>query len=651
MTYTRLFEPVEIGPKTAKNRVYMSPHSTGFAYKGHVTDQYIDYIEERARNNVGTISTGHYLIMPNAVSSAQELTTIDKECVPGMSRLAAAIHRHGALGLVQLNHKGRQSDTSFSRSVLISPSPIPYSGSRQIPKEMDADDIAAVLEAFAQGARYVCEAGFDGIELHASTGYLIEQFLSPYSNKRKDAYGGSLENRCRFLFEVLDALRKAWKGEPMILGVKLTVRQRIPGGLTQADGCQAAQWLDQQKGVDFVHVSQGPYEDRDRFGRGMHTPLGDLVNDAAAVKKQLSRAVTIANQRIKYPEQAEQILVEGKADMVSLARGLIADPAFVTKIQKGESESVRLCIGCDQECFGRLARVGSIACLQNPAVGRENEWADHRLQKSIRSLRIAVIGGGPAGMKLAEIATQRGHQVSLYTADPELGGQIRLAERAPLRQEFGQITTYLIGQLKRLGVEVHLDRYMTAQDVLALGAEAVVVATGSYPVKPNIAGWDNGQPTYSVQEIMEGKESGGHVLLLDLDGHWPGMATAEHLAQLGKRVTFVTSMPTAGMDIPTGGDRIAAMRRLYPMGVQFFPGHVIKASEGKDVVLVNNLSGHEVRLGGVDALVYAGNYRPNGELYQELRGKVPSLHAIGDCVVPRRATEAIYEGQRLGVMI
>ncbi len=651
MTYTRLFEPVQIGPKTAKNRVYMSPHSTGFAHQGHVTDQYVDYIEERARNNVGTISTGHYLIMPNAVSSAGELTTIHKECVPGMSRLAAAIHRHGALGLVQLNHKGRQSDTTFGRSLLIAPSPIPYSGIRQIPKEMDAGDIAAVLEAFAQGARYVCEAGFDGIELHASTGYLIEQFLSPYSNKRTDGYGGSLENRCRFLFEVLDRLRKAWSGEPMILGVKLTVRQRIPGGLTQEDGCQVAKWLDQQKRVDFVHVSQGPYEDRDRFGRGMHTPLGDLVNDAAEVKKQLSRALTIANQRIKYPEQAEQILVEGKADLISLARGLMADPAFVTKIQRGDPESVRLCIGCDQECFGRVTRNLPISCLQNPAVGRENEWADHQLQKPSRTLRIAVIGGGPAGMKVAEIAAQRGHQVSLYTEGPELGGQILLAARAPLRQEFGQITSYLARQIKQLGVKIELRHRMSTEEVLGLGADAVVVATGSHAEAPQLPNWKSALPIYSVREVMEGADMGAHVLLWDLDGHWPGMATAEHLAILGKRVTFVTSMPTSGIDIPTGGDRIAAVRRLYPMGVQFYPGHIIQGAEGDDVILLNSLSGNEARVVGVDALVYAGSNRSNQELYQDLKDRISSLYAIGDCVVPRRATEAIYEGQRLGAMI
>ncbi len=651
MTYTRLFEPVQIGPKTAKNRVYMSPHSTGFAHQGHVTDQYVAYIEERARNNVGTISTGHYLIMPNAVSSAGELTTIHKECVPGMSRLAAAIHRHGALGLVQLNHKGRQSDTTFGRSLLIAPSPIPYSGIRQIPKEMDAGDIAAVLEAFAQGARYVCEAGFDGIELHASTGYLIEQFLSPYSNKRTDGYGGSLENRCRFLFEVLDRLRKAWSGEPMILGVKLTVRQRIPGGLTQEDGCQVAKWLDQQKRVDFVHVSQGPYEDRDRFGRGMHTPLGDLVNDAAEVKKQLSRALTIANQRIKYPEQAEQILVEGKADLISLARGLMADPAFVTKIQRGDPESVRLCIGCDQECFGRVTRNLPISCLQNPAVGRENEWADHQLQKPSRTLRIAVIGGGPAGMKVAEIAAQRGHQVSLYTEGPELGGQILLAARAPLRQEFGQITSYLARQIKQLGVKIELRHRMSTEEVLGLGADAVVVATGSHAEAPQLPNWKSALPIYSVREVMEGADMGAHVLLWDLDGHWPGMATAEHLAILGKRVTFVTSMPTSGIDIPTGGDRIAAVRRLYPMGVQFYPGHIIQGAEGDDVILLNSLSGNEARVVGVDALVYAGSNRSNQELYQDLKDRISSLYAIGDCVVPRRATEAIYEGQRLGAMI
>lgn len=651
MNYRLLLEPVSIGPKVAKNRVYMSPHSTGFADHGYVTDQYIDYIEERARNNIGIISTGHYLIMANAVNSPGELTTLDSGCVPGMTRLAQAIHRHGVLALAQLNHTGRQADSTYSRSPLFAPSPIPYAVTRQIPKEMNQEDIGAVLGAFARSARYVCEAGFDGIELHASTGYLIEEFLSPYSNKRKDSYGGSLENRCRFLFEVMDALRGAWGRESIILGVKLTVQQRVPGGLTLEDGCQVAQWMEEIKGVDFVHVSEGPYEDRDRTGRGMHTPLGDLVKDAAAVKQRLKRALTVANQRIKYPEQAEQILLDGKADMISMARGLIADAAFVTKVQRGEADSIRLCIGCDQECFGRASRKIPISCLQNPAVGREKEWGEFSLRKTRRPQRIAVIGGGPAGMKVAEIAARRGHHVKIYSADSELGGLVLLAARAPLRGEFAEITTYLAGELTRMGVEINYGHRMSAEDVTALAADTVVLATGSHSVVPDLPGWNSAIPKVSERDVMLGVEVGSHVLFLDLDGHWPGLATAEYLVQMGKRVTFTTPMPVVGVDIPTVGDRIAAMGRLYPLGVRFYPSHSVQRAEGTDVFLVNPLSDLQDRVEGVSTLVYAGNNSSNRELYQALQGRIHSLYAIGDCLIPRRATEAIFEGQRLGTVI
>jgi len=651
MIYRHLFEPVRIGPMTAKNRVYMSPHSTGFADHGRVTDQYVDYIEERARQNVGTVSTGHYLIMANSVNSPGELTTLDRECVPGMTRLARAIHRHGALALAQLNHAGRQADSTFSRSVLFAPSPIPYAGSRQIPKEMDSADIAAVLHAFSRSASYVREAGFDGVELHASTGYLVEQFLSPFSNRRQDAYGGSLENRCRFIFEVLDALRSGWGEFSMILGVKLTVQQRIPGGLSLEEGCLIAQRIEQEKSVNFVHVSQGPYEDRDGFGRGMHTALGDLVKDAAAVKARLKQAVTIANQRIKYPEQAERILAGGKADLISMARGLIADAAFVTKVRSGDADSVRLCIGCDQECFGRSSKKMPISCLQNPAVGRERDWGEYALKRTDAPRSIAVIGGGPAGMKVAEVAARRGHRVSLYESASEMGGQILLAARAPLRGELAEITTYLAGALMRLGVEVHTGRRLSAGDVLALKADVVVVATGSRAVVPDLPGWNPAIPVMSAREVLAGQVPGTRVLLLDLDGHWPGLATAEHLAAIGKKVTLVTPMPTVGLDIPTGGDRLAAMRRLYSMGLRFHPAQAVAGVMGNDVILKSPLSGIEERVPAVDALVYAGHNQSNQELHKALSGKVASLYAIGDCLIPRRATEAIFEGHNLGATL
>jgi NADPH-dependent 2,4-dienoyl-CoA reductase/sulfur reductase-like enzyme len=382
----------------------------------------------------------------------------------------------------------------------------------------------------------------------------------------------------------------------------------------------------------------------------MHTPLGELVPEAGEIKRRLTRALTIVNQRIKYPEQAETILAEGKSDLISMARAFIADPAFVSKIQQGRPASIRLCIGCNQECFGRLARKTSISCLQNPAVGRENEWADHRLRSATDSLRVAVIGGGPAGMKVAEIAAQRGHRVSLYEAEAELGGQVRLAARAPFREEFGEIASYLAGQLERLRVEISLGRRISAEEILALEPDVVIVATGSQPVAPTLPALSHCS-LYSVRDVLDDREVGQHALVLDADGHWAGLSAAEYLVQRGKKVTFVTSMPMLAPDIPTAGDRVAALRRLYPRGVRFLTGFSVGAVEGKDVVLVNPLSATKKRVEGVDAIVFAGNNRADDALYRSLKGRVRALHCIGDSAAPRRASDAIFDGQRVGAMI
>jgi NADPH-dependent 2,4-dienoyl-CoA reductase/sulfur reductase-like enzyme len=496
------------------------------------------------------------------------------------------------------------------------------------------------------------QAGYDGVEIHASTGYLIEQFLSPFSNTRTDAYGGSLENRRRFLDQVIDAVRDAWEGQPLVLGVKLTVRQQVPGGLTFDEGLAIARWLDQEKHVTFIHVSEGPYEAMGLVGGGMHTPLGSMVPEAAQVKGLVEQAVVIANRRIKRPEQAEQILAEGKADMVGLARGLIADAAFVSKIAAGTPEHVRTCVACDQECFGRIERQRAISCIHNPSVGFEAVWGEDRLTPAAVPRRVVVVGGGPAGMKAAEIAARRGHHVSLYEAAAELGGQVRLAATAPFRTELGEVVSYLEGALARAGVDVHLNTRLTADAVVALGADVVVIATGAQAVPPPLGGLAaGGLPVYSVREVLAGAAVAGHVLVLDLDGHWPALNAAEHLAQQGVAVTVVTPFPAIGVDVYQKGDLNAALRRLYPHGVRVLPGHTVARRAGAAVVLGHPLSGTEQRVEGVDAVVYAGSQRAEDTLYRQLQGRVAARHLIGDALAPRRATDAIFDGQRLGATL
>lgn len=644
-----LFSPLKIGPVTVKNRLYFGPHGTMFADKNHILDErFIEYNRARAKGGVGLIIAG----MMNVMLNCRELLDQeihDERALPLLRQLAEAVHKEGTKIFVQLCHAGRETDTELSRLPVWAPSPIPSTALfRDIPKEMEIEDIKEVIKAFAKSAGFAKEAGLDGVEIHGASGYLVHEFMSPATNKRTDEYGGSQENRLRFVFEMIDAIRKT-VGSDFVLGMRVPGDDLIPGGNTFNEYKAIVKKLEASGKVDFIHVG-GPFvEGILGVGLGMQVPLGFFTPYAVGFKETV--ALPILNDfRINDPIQAEKILADGQGDMAGMVRALIADPELPNKAREGRLEEVRPCIACDQGCLGRAFKGRPITCTQNAAVGLEKEngmWEPARQKK-----KVLVVGGGPAGMETARVARLRGHEVMLYEKESTLGGQVNIAVKAPLRSEFGGITRYLVKQMEILGVKVTLGVEVTSELINREKPDVVVVATGSLPFKPPIAGADQ-EHVVTVEDVLQEKVKIGEKVVV-VDGgaaHWQCCSTVEFLAEKGKQVEVITPLLFVGMELATTSDLAPFYIRMRTKGVVFSPNTVLREISGKAVLVLDIYANRERRIEGIYTVVLATGNRANNQLYRSLKGKVKELHAVGDCVAPRKALEAIYEGYNLGKVL
>ncbi|MBI2912618.1 MAG: FAD-dependent oxidoreductase, partial [Chloroflexi bacterium] len=488
----------------------------------------------------------------------------------------------------------------------------------------------------------------------------LHQFLSPLTNKRTDGYGGSLTNRCRLALEVIDAIRGA-VGRDFPLGLRISGDELASGGLTLDDMREVARIVADTGQLDWLHVTVGAYWSVAHISAiaPMGTPPGFLVPLAAAIKQVVDIPVFCVG-RITDPVQAEKILAENQADMVGMTRALIADPELPLKAREGRLDDIRHCIGCGQACFGNLFRGWvPVGCVQNPAAGREQYLGAGTLVAAATSKRVLVIGGGPAGLKAAEIAARRGHRVTLYEREPELGGQVRLAARVSSRAEFGEVTRYLVVQNQKLGVQMITGTAVTPEMVLAENPDAVVAATGCRPTRTYFSpsqvaelalpGFDSDR-VFTAWDVLgdgDGDRIGQKVVLVDEDGTWRSVGTAEYLAERGKQVTIVTSQlqPAPGIEII---DIRPTMRRLVQRGVRFLTGTEVRGFRDGAVVTFSPFAQAESQIEGVDSLVLVTGRAANDELYFALKGKVKELYRVGDAVAPRNVEYAIWDGEMVG---
>ena len=662
--FPHLFSPITIGSVTIRNRILSSGHDTVMAVGGLVTDQLIAYQEARARGGVGLIVIQVAGVHPTARYTPTELTADSDDSIPGYTALAEAIHRHGAKVFGQLFHGGREiMDTEDGTlAVAWAPSAVPTERFHVIPRAMTETLINEIIEGFGASAYRLQTAGLDGVEVVASHGYLPSQFLNPRTNLRTDGWGGDEARRLRFLREALAACRATTR-PGFVVGLRISIGEESPDGLTEDEAISALRTLDAEHAFDYVSIVRGTsatLAGSDHIVPPSPVQAGYTAPYAARVKAAVAVPVLVAG-RITQPQDAELIVASGKADMCVMTRALICDPELPAKAADGRSDDIRACIGCNQACIGHFHASYPISCVQFPETGREREFprsgeagrAKHVPTDSPRD--VLVIGGGPAGLKAAAVAAERGHRVTLVEAERRLGGQVRLAQLLPGRNEIGGAITNLEAEARRAGVNIVTGVRADADYVRASGAQAVIVATGAVPYTPPME--VNGSPRIlQAWDVIRGTAEvpQGNVVVADFRSDWLGLGVATLLAGRGCRVTLGVTGNMAGQrcQLYVRDQMTAAARRAH---VTILPTTRLFGADETAVYLQDVLTEEAVVVEDTVALVLAQGHVPDDSLLSELEadaaGGAYLVLGAGDVQSPRTIEEAVLEGLRAGVAV
>ncbi|MCS6882679.1 MAG: mycofactocin system FadH/OYE family oxidoreductase 2 [Oscillochloridaceae bacterium] len=642
-----LFTPIKVGSLTLNNRIVFSAHLTNYAEGYMPSERHVYYYRERARGGAGLIITEEHSTHPTDHPYEKLIHAFNPAVIPGYRQITAAVHAEGTPILAQINHNGGQSSGMFTRLPVWAPSSVADPMFREVPKAVELEDIQEIIAGYAQVAYHTRLGGFDGVELQCSHSSIVRQFLSRHNNLRTDGYGGGLEQRMRLLREIIAAIR-ARVGRDYVLGVRLCGDELIRDGIVLDEAVAAARILEADGLIDYINTSIGTATHTlYMIEASMHIPPGYALFISSAIRKAV-RLPVIGVGRIKDPIQAERVLQEGHADLVGIVRAQIADPEFARKSRENRVEDIRLCLSCNQECVGRMGLNRWMGCIETPATGREKELGIGTLKPAPRPKRVTVVGGGPAGLKAAVIAARRGHRVTLYERQPELGGQVNLAVKVTNRAEFGDLVRNLLHELHQLDVSVHTGVTADAEMVLAGQPDAVVIATGSTPDRNAFPGAD-GPEVADVTDILAGRvRAGRRVMIIDRLGFHEATSVAEYLAEQGCQVEIVTPTLYVGQDLGITLDLENWYRRARRLNIVCTPNvSVLNAANGV-VTAVHNYSGQLITFAPVDTIVLAVQRRADAGLYFALKGRVPELHRIGDALAPRRAHAAIIEGERVG---
>jgi len=634
MPYPTLFSPGKIGRMTVKNRLFMAPMVRNYATDdGLATPRYLAHIARIARGGVGGMILEASYISQDGKGFSNELGIHTDAVIPGLRELVKAAHEHGAVIGPQLYHGGRQTSSAVTGKPIVAPSAIPDPTINEVPQALSVEEIRTLVTAYGLGAARAKEAGCDFVEIHGAHGYLITQFLSRFSNVREDQYGGSWDNRMRFLVEVVETVRQTVGPEFPVM-VRLSGEEQVPLGLTIEETMHICKRLESLR-VDAVHISAGNYASYERgyMIQPMAIPDGPLVPLAERVKSEV-RIPVITVGKIRTPELAEEVVHSGKADFVALGRLLLADPDWPVKAQEDRSEQIDTCIACNQGCISRLFENQDVWCTVNAECSRELEFATPPTMKH----RVLVAGGGPAGLSAAKTARERGHDVVLCEELDHLGGQLPAAFAAPHRPGWRELLEYLEEEMERLQVDVRLNTRVTPELAREIGADVAVIATGATPIRLTIPG-AQGENVVTARDLLEGKVN-AHGRVVVAGGGCAGAQTAEFLASRGHQVIIAEMLGAIAVDAPKA-ERELLLHRLEQLGVQILTEtKIIRVGDG--MVYVERPGGEETL--PADTVVVCLGSTSDDDLPEKLHGIVNQVIVVGDALKPRRVTEAVIEG-------
>ena len=649
--FPRLFAPLTLRGTTLANRIVSSGHDTVMVDHGQVTDQLVAYHRARAAGGVGLIIVQVAGVHDTARYTSHVLMATDDSCIEGYRRLVDAVAPHGTVLFGQLFHPGREvmESPDGSLPVAVAPSSVPNERFHVMPRALALDEVVEIVDGYVAAARRLRAAGLHGVEIVASHGYLPSQFLNPAVNLRTDHYGGSDENRLRFLRDILAGVRDA-VDDATVVGLRISIDEQDPSGLPARTALDACRSLAAQGLVDYLNITTGTSASlagsghivpEMSFANGYTAPLGRRVRDAVDVP-------VIVGGRINQPQEAERLLADGAADACVMTRALICDPELPARARAGELDDIRACIGCNQACIGHFHAGYPISCIQHPETGRELEFGRRRRTTTPRT--VLVVGGGPGGLKAAATAAGCGHDVVLHEATRRIGGQVLLAQQLPDRAEFGGAATNLLREATRAGVRIELGSPVDADVVDYLDPDLVVVATGGRPYLPPLEVM--GSPCLlDAWEVIGGTTPGhGHVVVADWRSDWIGPGVARLLAARGRRVTLAVNAPVPGALLQQYV-RDALVRSLVREGIEVLPWVRPVGIHDDSVYLQHVLTGEPVVLDGTTGLVTAAGHVPESALLEELRATGRPVVGVGDALAPRTVEEAVLEGLRAGVAV
>ncbi len=644
--FPALFSPLAIGSRQAKNRIMRVATTANLADGNRVGPRVLAFYRELAAGGVGTIVTEALRTQPHDPFGPGALVIFDRSAIDGLRQIADACHSHGALLIGQLNMGGRQHLASRVIPYAVAPSAIACPRSGGVPHELTAREIEDTIETYVSCAVHCIEAGMDGVEIHGAQGHLIQQFVSPYTNRREDDWGGTRDKRLRFATEILQRVRtRIGRG---IVGYRMGVEEFTDNGLGIEDTLAIAQQFVADGLIDYLSLSQGNFNSIETHLPDRHEPVMAYRSLHARFKQVCGDAVpVVASTRMPGPEQAEAVISAGEADMVGLCRPLIVDPQWPVKAKTGRSDQIRRCIACNQ-CWAWIGAGEPIACATNPEAGRAHLWPKLERDRAEFARRVLIVGAGPAGLETARVCRARGHQVTVLEREAKPGGRLKRVHEVPYFEEMKNLLDYLVPQAADADIRcnteasVELIESMQADDiVIATGAEAIVPALdqdGSVPVI-----------TSDGPIALDALADGEHIVIMDEDGYYWTSMLIESVIAVGKKPIVVTRFFEICRELPMVS-RINLLRQLDRHHGVAIPNSVVTRVADGQVAVAHYLTHREQQLDNIAAVVWAGAARARGELAEQLIGNGASkdhVHVIGDAFSPRRLAQALGEAHAL----